>query len=186
MKHLRNKILNKKMNDSADSTTIEFLFAILILVFFTIQIIDIGMYFSYRQTIVNAAQSGSRLVSVYGGSQATSISKQYGTTTTCDYSGICDTSTDVVAATVADQINSTIQPSPLSSTNGKYQPVKITEITCTPTSTTRLGQRASCEVKWTYNSLVKFGASSKWAFSWVPSSNDVTRTSPAEVQNVGN
>ena len=185
MKRLKQKIINKRKDDNAAATTIEFLFAILILVFFTIQIVDIGMYFSYRQSIVNSAQEGSRLVSVYGGSKATTISRKYGQVASCNYT-ICDSKDDVVAKSVADQISSSVGAKSLQTVTNAYQAVKINKISCSPDSTTTLGQRTSCTIDWTYTSMVKFGNKSQWALSWVPSTNHVTRTSPAEVQNIDN
>lgn len=78
---MKNKIITRLKNRVNDeqgaSTTIEFLFVIIVLFIFTMSIIDLGIYFNDRNIVTNAAQNGARITSVYGGSGNTNIAQSY-------------------------------------------------------------------------------------------------------------
>lgn len=78
MKKILKRLRRRIDSNSGAASTIEFIFIIMFLFIFMMSVIDLGIYFSDRNTITNTAQNGARLVSIYGGSSNTTISKAYG------------------------------------------------------------------------------------------------------------
>lgn len=166
MKRLRNKYKNKKATNKGASTTIEFIFAILFLVMFSISILDMGCYFMNRQIVSNAAQNGARLVSVYGGTggkEGTSIAKTYGESV----DGDCVYDDNPVTCSVEKELKGSQGIS-----------LNITNIECGPYDIGKIGERTWCEVTWDYPGIP---GSAMTFFKRSSEGNTTRMTSEAEV-----
>jgi hypothetical protein len=121
-------------NERSDSNTIEFLIMILLIFGIFLMFSDFGLYFLNRNIITNAAQNGARLAAVYGGTSGTSIEQEYGTETNCSESD------SAVGCTVINELKET----------GLGKSAKVSEVTCGPGKTKKIGERTYCSITWKF------------------------------------
>lgn len=184
MNKFTNKYKLKKDKDTAASSTIEFIFALIFLLMLTISVIDMSCYFLNRNIVSNSAVNGARLVSLYGGvgnkNEGTPISNAYGAKIdpSCvnkENQVVCAVESELKAS---NAINMTVQG-----------------IECGPTKTKKIGERTYCAVQWYYPGLpgsafsfIKTGTDKKpagWnikgASAWKKGSNATKMSAESEV-----
>ena len=177
---MKNKIIaylrKQAKSDKGASTTIEFLFVIILLFMFTMSVIDLGLYFNNRMIVTNAAQNGARLVSVYGGSSAdSSIAKQYG-------QDKLDITKHPECANVQTPVECSVATALKGSENATVN-LQIKGISCGPDKTTDLGMRTYCTITWDFPGVP--GSSLSFFRNKASAQNGyvTTETSNAEVIN---
>lgn len=131
--------------NKGDANTVSMLFVILIIFFVALFIIDIGTYFVNRNVIVNSAQNGARLAAVYGGDSETPVAKKYGTMSITPNCAKMDISTPVACGVLAELENGSMTGH-----------ANISNVSCGPRQTTKIGQRTWCEVNWQYKGFLTF------------------------------
>lgn len=189
MVKLYNKIRQRFSSDSGASTTIEFLFVILALIIFTMSILDLTFYFSNRNIVTQSAQSGARLVSIYGGGNETPIASKYGglngATSGKDYHSIGN-------GPAAYGVLDALEAQSSSSVNLNIKSVNCFVIDAEDqnkhkTTVETLQDRPACTVEWTYKgipgSLMSFFSDLTVAHKGVYTT---TETANAEVIMKGN
>lgn len=143
-----NKILKRLKSNRADSiVSAVFFFPLFIIIL--ISGIDYSVYMSDRGQIQGVARDAARTVAIMGGNgtdtMQTPLEAKYGTSksTACK-----DVITPKQAKTPIEcnVVNSLQNNQGLVST-------EITNVTCTPSNTTAIGQRVSCEIQWNYGGI---------------------------------
>lgn len=150
------KIFKRLRGDRGDSTIISAVIVVPLLAIMIITMLDACIYFPNRAIIQSTAQNGARTVAIMGGdgtaAQSTPLEKAYGLkmSNTCDKikagSRVIDAKKSTSTA-IECNIMLNIQDTSSLST------VTVQSVVCTPNSTTSIGQRVSCEVKWKYGGL---------------------------------
>jgi Flp pilus assembly protein TadG len=148
------KNVRKKLrSDRGDSTIVSLVFVIPLLLGLLFTIFDISLYFSNRAYIQTVAHNGARTVSIMGGNgnatQSTPIEAKYGMTKadTCGTVSRDGRSGDALKSTsTAIECN---MMGALQDASGLVN-VSIKSVKCTPDSTETIGERTSCEIKWSF------------------------------------
>ena len=141
------RFLKRTKGNKGASTTVEFIFIILLVFVVFLLIIDSGVYFGNRSVFVSSAQNGARLAALYGGASNTPIARQYGAPWpsnggNCSRAGANNlVSCTIVADLMADE--STMS-------------ARVHSVRCGPEVTSTLGERTWCEIKWSYQSFTPF------------------------------
>lgn len=139
-------MLRKRIKgDKGDSNTVSMLFVLLIIFFVAMFVMDVGTYFMNRNVIVNSAQNGARLAAVYGGDSETPVAKKYGALSITPDCAKMNISTPVACNVLTELKNG--------STTGH---TNISNVSCGPTKTTKIGQRTWCEISWRYKGFLSF------------------------------
>lgn len=128
-----------------DSNTVSMLFVILIIFFVALFVIDVGTYFMNRNVIVNSAQNGARLAAVYGGDSETPVAKKYGALSITSDCAKMDISTPVACNVLTELKNGSMTGH-----------ANVSNVSCGPVRTTKIGQRTWCEVNWQYKGFLSF------------------------------
>lgn len=181
LKKIRNKLKSRAKSGRAGSETVEFLFVILVLVEFTLAMLDAGIYFNDRNIIINAAQQGARLTAVYGGSSDTAISRAYGQGST---PSICSTvhANGPAACEVVQSLNDTKQAGTnmdITNVHCDVQSANANQDNQTKATVDSLQDRPSCTIEYTYNGLP--GSIFSFVSGAKGTSQSITETSNAEV-----
>lgn len=157
------KNIQKRLRgDRGDSTIVSLVFVIPLLLGLLFTIFDISCYFSNRAYIQTVAHNGARTISIMGGNgnatQSTPIEAKYGMTK-ADTCGLVSTSG--IASEAKTSTSTAIECNmmvALQEATGLVN-VGIQGVKCTPTSTTSIGERTSCEIKWQFDGTPGSGMS---------------------------
>lgn len=141
---MRKRIISNLREENGASATIEFILLTLLLFSIMITVLDFGLYFNNRFIVSNAAQNGSRLVAIYGGTEDTPILRKYGT------KNITPTCTQLMRGKPNAPGCQVVQE--LEQSKGKVN-IKVNSVYCFPESTNRIGQITYCTVSWEYRGI---------------------------------
>lgn len=171
------RLRERAKNEKGASTTIEFLFVIVFMFMFTMTVIDMGLYFSNRMVVTDAAQNGARLVSIYGGNYKASknddtIAGGYGQV--AKPTGVTDVTVNGSPAEYAVLAN-------LDETKSSTVNLTIKSIKCGPKKTSSLGDRTWCTIKWSFPGVP--GSSLSFIRGGSDGQYTITESSNAEVKN---
>lgn len=150
------KLLKKLSKDNGGSELVSMLLISVLMISMLTTLIDVGVYMNNRALINSAARDGARTIAIMGGAgsrdSATPIENAYGLT-------LAETCGKVQKKGLAEDVNvsdfTPVECNILNSLNNSTGLVNVSvkDVNCTPKTTTAIGQRTSCEVKWRYNSL---------------------------------
>lgn len=153
MNKLKEK-LYKARSDKGDSNTISALFVTVLILLVTITILDVSIMFLNRNMVANATGNGARLVSVMGGTSDKNVPQDLlkAKPDSCknrDSIATCQLEEELQKANL---IGVTLGSSGRKTKDGRV--VKPNEaIKCGPEVAKKIGERAYCEVTWTYSGL---------------------------------
>lgn len=177
------KIQKIMRSDRGDSNVVSLVIALPLLVGILFTIFDISCYFANRAYVQTVAHNGARTVSIMGGdgnaTKGTPLEVKYGLNRT----DICGTVSTTKRAAAAKTATSTAiecnMMVALQDASGLIN-VTINSVKCTPDATQAIGERTSCEVKWTYGGTPGSGMS----FLQLGKENTTAGSSESEV-NIG-
>lgn len=143
------KIKQKSKSSKGLSDIISLMFVWIMILIILMTIVDVGIWFSNRTAVIDAAQDGARLAAVFGGVDENEISSQYGVQdkmpTVCSQNGAKNRVECAVILALA--------------ANKQTTNTKITKIECGPGRTSGIGDRTYCEVHYRYNGVPMSGLS---------------------------
>lgn len=142
-----NKILKRLKSNRADSiVSAVFFFPLFIIIL--ISGIDYSVYMSNRGQIQGVARDAARTVAIMGGNGTdklqTPLEAKYGTSKSTACKDV--TSKQAKTPIECNVVNSLQNNQGLVST-------EIVNVKCTPSNTTSIGQRVSCEIQWNYGGI---------------------------------
>lgn len=143
-----NKILKRLKSNRADSiVSAVFFFPLFIVIL--ISGIDYSVYMSDRGQIQGVARDAARTVAIMGGNgtdtMQTPLEAKYGTSVTTACKNI--TSKQQAKTPIECNVVNSLQ------NNQGLVSTEITNVTCTPSNTTAIGQRVACTIKWYYRGI---------------------------------
>lgn len=158
------QIQKRLRRDRGDSSLVSLIIVLPLLLGLLFTIFDISAYFSNRAYIQTVSNNGARTVAIMGGNgngtQSTTIEAKYGMTRadTCDKVDktlrVAEAAANLSTST-AVECNMMVS---LQEANGLVN-VTVQSVKCTPSITTSIGGRTSCEIKWTYGGTPGSGMS---------------------------
>lgn len=155
-------ILKKLRSDRGDGSLVSLILVIPLLVGLLFTIVDLSAYFANRAYVQTVAHNGARTVAIMGGNGSAAYSTQleykYGQTkeTTCDK--VSRDKRAAEAKTIASTAIECNMMADLQDATGLIN-VSVQSVKCTPSMTSSIGQRVSCEIKWSYGGTPGSGMS---------------------------
>lgn len=154
-------IKNRLKGDRADSNLVSIVIVIPLIMAVFFGIIDASAYFTNRSQIYSAAHSGARTVAIMGGNgtalQSTKIENKYGMTTEETCGKLVASEEDKAVAKVIKR-NRAVECNIMKGfqNSSSFINVSINSIECFANEDKKsqaqaIGDRAYCEIKWTYN-----------------------------------
>jgi len=188
---MMNYLNKRRKSDKADSSIVSMIILFPIVFAVMITLIDVSIYFSNRSIIQSVARDGARTIAILGGNgnatQATPLEVQYGLDRDASCAEAANGWTDAVTST-----SSAVECNILSTLNMNkgLVAVDVTSVHCTPEITSSIGQRTTCTIEWSYNSVPGSALSlvrEEPSYSAPPalSNNTTTGTSESEVNMTG-
>lgn len=145
----------KIKSDKADSL-VSAVIILPMMFFMLITTVDFGVYMSNRATIQAIARDGARTVAIMGGdgtaTSGTPLEAAYGQSR----SSVCTSAQNGIASSAyKSSESSAIDCSVMSAINQStgLVNVEVSAVNCGPNASTFIGQRAYCEVKWSYGGI---------------------------------
>lgn len=133
-------------SDLALSTAVAWLLLIYPMLGIIVNIVDMGIFYANHNMVANAAQEGANMVAILGGSNPSNrIAVNYGLA-----------SMNCPQSFANNAIECDVTQRMLRSNAGITGNVSIQNVTCSPGTTTAIGQPVQCVVNWRYYG-VSFG-----------------------------
>lgn len=148
------KFFAKIKSDKADSL-VSAVIILPMMFFMLITTVDFGVYMSNRATIQAVARDGARTVAIMGGdgtaSTGTPLEAAYGQSRSTS----CDSARKGIASNAVKNSSSAIDCSVMGALNNStgLVNVEISSVNCGPNISSYIGQRAFCEIKWSYGGI---------------------------------
>lgn len=141
------KNFNKKIrSDNANSSTVELILMMILVMGIFFMIITLSMFFANRNAMVSAAQNGARIASIYGGTAYNPIIASYGRQETCAGFGSIVAPNDIVGCTVVKALQQ----------SRNAMGVNVRKVSCGPAKTSRIGDRVYCSITWEFKAPINW------------------------------
>lgn len=149
------KIFARTKSDKADSL-VSAVIILPLMFFMLITTVDFGIYMSNRATVQAIARDGARTVAIMGGDgtvdRGTPLEASYGQSRA---SSCTKAQEGIASSAYIDAKSTAIECNVMSALNNStgLVNVEVSNISCGPDSSTFIGQRAFCEITWSYGGI---------------------------------
>lgn len=154
VKLMMKKFFEKLKSDKADSL-VSAVIILPMMFFMLITTVDFGIYMSNRASVQALARDGARTVAIMGGdgssTKGTPLEAAYGQSR----ANACAKAKDGIAKTAYKASSSAIECNVMTTFNDStgFVNVEVSNVTCGPEQSSFIGQRAYCEVEWSYGGI---------------------------------
>jgi len=163
LSRIKSRVHKNVNSDKGDANVITSMLIIPFVFFLIVSAIDIGMFFNNKMLIANAARDGARTTGIIGGTgdkeNMTALEKSYAGSMTKDEVTNCrtlkesseeDPDENSFIFTASNSMECLVAKEIGASNSFRLD---INNVTCGPKTTSHIGERAYCEVDYTYNGL---------------------------------